>query len=273
MVGCSVLLGLGCSSAVRPTLDAIGLHNSAYGYSVPYAKADARVFLSDEWILVSHSDEGELRSGNHDTYELRLDTNNDGHADLVTSEPLFEMRLQHKRDRAFISIHAMVLSGRDNDTRLDILLADHMKNISGTIYLREGETNVTSGSRAENAVKIGGCSGYEITSDIADVSRLHLTPGAIDYVVRVIDVRTPKLRSYERPNHETKYFPVVLMLSYWASSEVFSAHEAEFDRFAGSIQFEGSAPGFTRLPPGSPFVPPATLPSPEVPASTTSTHQ
>jgi hypothetical protein len=97
---------------VNGEFDAQGYKHHWHHYRVDYQEPASFVILStdwaiDNWSLAEDGEPNDLKKGEDYTYELQLDSDDDGELDHLGRKPLYDLRLANKKTSAlFLSANA-----------------------------------------------------------------------------------------------------------------------------------------------------------------------
>jgi hypothetical protein len=264
---------LGCQSS--GFFEASAFRSTKYPYTIRYADPEERALLSSDWVVENYYADG---SGKPTTSKMGRQYQKDREIELasghttVRSFDVYDVLLVHRASDAVIWLRSIPLSPRQSGLNLRVAAEQYAEGLSGSGFYAtdlgprrvEAQTyasHMTSG----RPVMVAGLEAYEATLEVANVDQLKLDPAGRAAMIRVVFVRTPFTTD---PHSEgSEKLPVMWMIGYANNPTDFEAQSADFVRFLGLIDANGSH-GFTVLPPVPPPVPPAPAPVPAPPTTT-----
>ncbi len=265
----TVLVSGACVSSPGALGDG-GYVRPKYGLRILYKDVENRRFINADWRVDNfyRNQSGEWnRKKGRDYYGIRLVE--DDRRGGVKKEKIdfFELKLSHRTTGAVIWMQTFKLKPRHRDMKLDVLLNNYARSLSGSGLFVEGNIygllqlkikKHAAVVRAKKWVRVNNSHALRARIEIVNLDRARVDPRHRGRTVEVVLLRfywttEDELQSRKNPNHWVKYrfyHPVVMVIGYKSSATYFEKHRSDFQAFLQQIRFRRH--GRSALRPSSP---------------------
>jgi hypothetical protein len=227
--------------------DATSFKSRLYPYTVHYGDPDQHALISQDWVVenyLSDSDGRPTTPKQTKTYQKVLDLELANGQTVNESFDVYDLLLVHSASDAEIWLRAIPISPRRSGRSLHVVAEQYAEGLSGSGFFKSDLGRIAVESQtyaghvlASRPVTVAGLEALETTVEVANVDQLRLDPKSRSAQIRVVFVRTPFTTKSEYP---TRRVPIMLMIGYANNPTDFDAQSADFDRFLGLIEVNGS---------------------------------
>ncbi|HET9238934.1 MAG TPA: hypothetical protein VFO10_16875 [Oligoflexus sp.] len=249
-----ILIPTACVSTGK--LDSQGFTHDKVGYSLPYAKANEKLFINSSWTLETNS-QGQPSPKDNGIRRLEVKSYS-GHEETMLVQDL-DLVFKHRETNGVISVQSVPLGESAAYKKLPILAKDHMERLSGLYYasLVDGGSGVGKGKNyVTNIVEgkagtIGTADTYEVVVDVANAEQLKLNPEhrLMRYKMVMIKPKAPegwkdlrgvygkKVKPNDRYIEET--YPALIVLTYAMDHAFYQEYLADFEALVRRFKLRG----------------------------------
>jgi hypothetical protein len=243
-------------SACSPTFGRFtqtAYRSEEYPLAVHYAGGSPATILGKDWIVdnfryVDGAPESE-KSGPRYIVTRDYDTDADGRPETSADEPLWALKLEHRKEDAVIWLSTLPLSEKDRDKDLSVLAHRWLDDMSGSesvatvdsaapamVALSERRSAVRS--LDASACSVSGREAFSVDADVANVDALSVSPSSRSRRMRLVIIRS----GYSHhPDHSkgSSDFPVFVIAGYSNAPEAFATRLADFNEFLSLLALGG----------------------------------
>jgi hypothetical protein len=230
-----------------------GYSHEKFGYTIPYAQANEKIFITPAWKLETNA-EGQPSVKGSGTFRVDVKSFK-GHEDHIVVQDV-DLVFKHRETNGVISVQSAPLADTISDKKLPILAKDFVERLSGLYYvsLSQGSTRVGMGKNLvtnmidSKSATLGSAETYEVVVDVANADQLKLNPEhrLMRYKMVLIRPKAPdgwkemrgvygkKVKAEDARVEET--YPAIIVLTYAMDNAFYQDYLADFDSFIHRVK-------------------------------------